>query len=498
MSVKPPTAEEIRELARESHMELSAGELDALVQAVRAQIPLLERVDAFATDIAHSLARYPRRDAGAPMNRKDDPLNAVVRKCHIAGAPLGKLKGKRVGLKESVCVAGIPVSGGSHVLQGYTADTDATIVARMLDAGAEIVAMLNMDDFALSGNGKTCACGPTLNPVNPEHCSGGSSSGSGAALGYDWIDITIGTDQGGSIRIPSSWSGVVGIKPTYSLVPYTGVLSIDPSLDHVGPMAKNVGDCALMLEVLAGKDPLDQRQREVPVERYTDLLDGSVKGLRLGLLREGFRHPGAEADVNDGVRKAGAVLEKLGATVQELSIPEHRDASELLFAIAPEGMMRLADTALQSVHFNGSYSPSLADFFSANLPSRASKEALTVKLMLVLGRFAARRYNGRLYARAQNYRPKLRALYDDALKRCDVLMMPTTPMKAPRQDSESPYSMITNTAPFNMTGHPGLSIPCAMSKGLPVGLMLIGRHFEDGTLLRLGHAYEQSVDWRKA
>lgn len=498
MSVKPPTAEEIRELARESHMELSASELDALVRAVGAQIPVLERVDTLAADIPPSVTRYPKRDAGAPMNRKDDPLNAVVRKCHIAGAPSGKLKGKRVGLKDSVCVAGIPVSGGSHVLQGYTADMDATIVARMLDAGAEIVAILNMDDFALSGNGKTCACGPTLNPVNPEHCSGGSSSGSGAALGYDWIDITIGTDQGGSIRIPSSWSGVVGIKPTYSLVPYTGVMSIDPSLDHVGPMAKNVRDCALMLEVLAGKDPFDQRQREVPVERYTELLDRGVKGLRLGLLREGFGHPGAEADVNDCVRKAGAVLEKLGATVQELSIPEHRDASDLLFAIAPEGMMRLAETALQSVHFNGSYSPSLADFFSANLPSRASKEALTVKLMFVLGRFAARRYNGRLYARAQNYRPKLRALYDEALKHCDVLMMPTTPMKAPRQDSEAPYSMITNTAPFNMTGHPGLSIPCAMSNGLPVGLMLIGRHFEDATLLRIGHAYEQSIDWRKA
>ncbi|HKF29454.1 MAG TPA: amidase [Candidatus Binataceae bacterium] len=498
MSVKPPTAEEIRELARESHFELSASELDALVQAVRAQIPLFERVDAFTLDISPSAARYPNRDAGAPMNRTDDPLNAVVRKCHVAGAPSGKLKGKRVGLKDSICVAGIPASGGSHVLQGYTADTDATIVTRMLDAGAEIVAMLNMDDLALSGNGKTCACGPTLNPVNPEFCSGGSSSGSAAALGYDWIDITIGTDQGGSIRIPSSWSGVVGIKPTYSLVPYTGVMSIDPSLDHVGPMAKNVRDCALMLEVLAGKDPLDQRQQNVPAELYAELLDRGVKGLRLGILREGFAHSGAEADVNECVRNAGAALEKLGATVQELSIPEHRDASELLFAIAPEGMMWLADTALQSVHFNGSYNPSLADFFSAHLPSRASKEALTVKLMFVLGRFAARRYNGRLYARAQNYRPKLRARYDDALKRCDALLMPTTPMKAPRQDSEAPYSMITNTAPFNITGHPGLSIPCAMSKGLPVGLMLIGRHFEDATLLRIGQAYEQSIDWRKA
>jgi len=497
MAIKPPTTEEIRELARASHIELTSAEVDSLVKAVNARIPLLERVDGFKSDPSPSVARYPDRDAGAPMNRKEDPLNAIVRKVHIAGASSGKLKGKRIGLKDSVCVAGIPATGGSHVLQGYIADMDATIVTRLLGEGAEIVAMLNMDDFALSGNGKTSAYGPALNPVNPEYCSGGSSCGSGAALSYDWIDATIGTDQGGSIRIPSSWSGVVGLKPTYTLVPYTGVMSIDPSLDHVGPMTKNVRDCALMLEVMAGKDPLDPRQHEVPIERYTESLDRGVKGLRLGILREGFEHPGAESDVNDCVRKGAAALEKLGATVQEISIPEHRDAADLLFAIVPEGMMWLADTALQSTHFNGIYNPSLANFFAANLPSRGSKEAITVKQTLVLGRFAARRFNGSIYAKAQNYRPKLRALYNEALKRCDALVMPTTPMKAPRQDSDAPYSMITNTAPFNMTGHPGLSLPCAMSQGLPVGLMLIGRHFEDGTLLKIGYAFEQSVDWRK-
>ncbi len=498
MSVKPPSAEEIRELAKAHHIELTPGEVQSLVQSITAQIPVLERADAFEADPQPSMKHYPNRDVGARPDRNDDPLNAIVRKCRVVGASSGKLKGKRIGLKDSVCVAGIPASGGSHVLQGYTADMDATIVTRMLDEGAEIVAMLNMDDFALSGDGRTSAYGPTLNPVNPQHCSGGSSSGSGAALAYDWIDMTIGTDQGGSIRIPSSWSGVAGIKPTYSLVPYTGVMSIDPSLDHVGPMARNVRDVALLLEVIAGKDPLDPRQQEVPVQLYTELLDKGVRGLRLGIVREGFEHPGAESDVNDGVRKAVATLEKLGATVQEISIPEHRDASDLLFAIVPEGMMRLADTALQSTHFNGRYNPSLADFFSRNVPSRASKEAITVKLMLVLGEFASRRFNGRVYAKAQNYRPKLRALYDDALTRCDMLVMPTTPMKAPRQDAQSPYSMITNTAPFDMTGHPGLNVPCAMSKGLPVGLMLIGRHFEDATPLRAGYAFEQSIDWRKA
>ncbi|MGO9603024.1 MAG: amidase [Candidatus Binataceae bacterium] len=498
MPTQPPTADEIKGLARLHHIELTPAEVESLLAAIGAQIPVLERADAFKADPQPSVTRYPNRDPGSRPDRKEDPLNAIVRKCRVTGAPSGKLKGKRIGLKDSVCVAGLPASGGSHVLQGYTADMDATIVSRMLDEGAEIVATLNMDDFALSGDGRTSAYGPTLNPNNPEYCSGGSSSGSGAALYYDWIDITIGTDQGGSIRIPASWSGTAGIKPTYTLVPYTGVMSIDPSLDHVGPMARSVRDVALMLEVIAGKDPLDPRQQEVPVEHYTESLDKGVRGLRLGILREGFNHPGAESDVNDTVRAGVARLEKLGAIVEEVSIPGHRDAADLLFAIVPEGMMRLADSALQSTHFNGRYNPSLADFFSANLPSRASKEAMTVKFMFLLGEFTARRFNGRVYAKAQNYRPKLRAIYDDALKRCDALVMPTTPMKASRQDSQSPYSMITNTAPFDMTGHPGLSVPCALSRGLPVGLMLIGRHFQDATLLRIGSALEQSVDWRKA
>ena len=363
MSTKPPTAEEIRELGRAHHLELTAREVESLVQSIGAMIPTLERVDAFASDPQPSVQRYPKRDVGATPDRKEDPLNAIRRKVHIAGAASGKLKGKRIGLKDSVCVAGVPAGGGSHVLDGYVSDFDATIVTRMLDEGAEIVAMLNMDDFALSGDGRTCAHGPTLNPFNPEHCSGGSSSGSGAALGYDWIDITIGTDQGGSIRIPSSWSGAVGIKPTYTLVPYTGVMSIDPSLDHVGPMARTVRDVAVALEVMAGKDPLDHRQQEVPVGRYAEALDQGVRGLRLGILREGFETPGAESDVNDSVRKAVATLEKLGASVEEISIPEHAIASNLLFAIVPEGMMRLGDTALQSTHFNGCYIPSLADFF---------------------------------------------------------------------------------------------------------------------------------------
>ncbi|HVA77128.1 MAG TPA: amidase [Candidatus Binataceae bacterium] len=498
MAIKPPADDELRELARAHQIDLTPAEVRSLGGAIAAQMRGFERIMAIAPTPQASVARYPKREAGARADRAGDPLNAVVRRCNVAGAASGKLAGKRIGLKDSVCVAGIPASGGSHVLQGYIPDCDATIVTRMLDAGAEIVATLNMDDFALSGDGRTSAYGPTLNPHNPEFCSGGSSSGSAAALYYDWVDITIGTDQGGSIRIPASWCGVAGIKPTYGLVPYTGVMSIDPSLDHVGPMARTVRDVAVMLEVIAGRDPLDHRQlREVAVPTYTATLDRGVKGKRLGLLREGFVQPGAEADVNGAVRAAAAQLEKLGAKIEEVSVPGHLEAGDLLYAIIPEGMMRLMRTGLVGTHHGGHYNSSLAEFFGAHYAERANLEASTVKFMAILGEFAARHFHGHLYARAQNARTQLTAAYDAALSRCDALVMPSTPMKAHRQDEQAPYSMVTNTAPFDLTGHPGLSVPCAMSGGLPVGMMLIGRHFEDAVLLEMAYAFEQSGDWRK-
>ncbi len=211
MAFKVPSAEELKRIARANHIELTAGELAALESMMPGQMAILEKIDAIAEMPRESVTRYRDRKAGERPSAKDDPLNAIVTRCVVKGAVDGPLKGKRVGVKDSVCVAGIPASGGSSVLKGHVAAADATIVARMLDAGAEIVATLNMDDFALSGDGRTSFYGPVRNPHNPEYCAGGSSCGSAAALYYDDIDLTVGTDQGGSIRIPASWSGVVGI-----------------------------------------------------------------------------------------------------------------------------------------------------------------------------------------------------------------------------------------------------------------------------------------------
>jgi amidase len=498
MTFQVPGAEEVQRIARANHIELTDGELTAIEHMMPGQMAILERIDAIAIEPQDSMTRYRDRKAGVRPSPEEDPLNAIVARCVVKGAAGGPLKGKRVGVKDSVCVAGIPASGGSSVLKGYVAERDATIVARMLDAGAEIVATLNMDDFALSGDGRTSVYGPARNPHNPEYCTGGSSCGSAAALYYDDIDLTIGTDQGGSIRIPASWSGVVGIKPTYGLVPYTGVMSIDPTLDHVGPMARTVSDVALLLEVLAGKDPLDHRQREVTTAPYREALGKTLDGIKLGVVREGFAQAGAEADVNAAVNRAVAALGKLGARATEISIPEHRNASDLLYAIVPEGMAMLARTNLHGTHHTGAYMPELAAHFGNHFPERANDVALTVKFMLVFGNLVRERYYGKFYAKAQSYRPTLTAKYDAALAEYDALVMPSTPMKAHRLDQRAPYSMITNTAPFDATGHPAVSVPCAKSNGLPVGLMIVGRHFEDSTPLKIAYAYEQSVDWLKA
>jgi amidase len=260
-------------------------------------------------------------------------------------------------------------------------------------------------------------------------------------------------------------------------------------------MARTVSDVAMLLEVIAGKDPLDPSQREVTTAPYREALGKSLDRIKLGVVREGFTQAGAEADVNAAVNRAVAALGKLGARATEISIPAHSDASDLLYAIVPEGMAMLARTNLHGTHHAGAYMPELAAHFGQHFPERANDVALTVKFMLIFGNLMRERYHGKYYAKVQSYRPALTAKYDAALKEYDALVMPSTPMKAHRLDSQAPYSMITNTAPFDLTGHPAVSVPCAKSNGLPVGLMIVGRHFDDSTPLKIAYAYEQSVDW---
>jgi len=503
MALRPPTTDDLHRLAALNHFELSDEEITAYQSLLPDMFAALDTLDQLPTNLP-SLT-YRERNPGRRPGRQEDPLNAIVRRCSVKGAKSGKLTGKRLGIKDNVCIAGIPMTCASQVLNGYVPDMDATIITRILGAGGEITAVLNMDNFAFSGGGDTSTYGPTRNPHHPEHLAGGSSGGSGAALYYDDIDLTIGGDQGGSIRIPASWCGVVGLKPTHSLVPYTGIVGIDATFDHAGPMARSVADVALLLEVIAGKDPMDPRQYDVPVQAYTQALGKDVRSVRLGVVREGFGTPVSEPDVDAKVREAVKALRELGAEVQEVSIPAHLEAGGIVWALLAEGMAALVYGHGVGHHWKGLHNESFANALGKSLQTQAQDLPYQVKFVVMMGTYLNQAYHGRLYAKAQNQRRVLQAAYDKVLEQVDVLVMPTTPNKAHKYDPKRSirdlighgWNMLGNTSPFDMTGHPSLSVPCGKSQGLPVGLMLTGRHFEDATLLRVGHAFEQQMPWEK-
>jgi len=503
MAMRPPGRDELIKLAALNHFELSDEELDSFVPLVGAMIHNLDELDQMPQPAIP--LKYYHRDPGYRPQPKDDPLNAILRRCSVKGAPSGKLAGKRVGIKDCVLVAGVPMTCGSLLLDGYIPDRDATIVTRMLDAGAEIVAKLNMDNMAFSGSGDSSAFGPVRNPHNHEHLSGGSSGGSGAALYYDDIDLTIGGDQGGSIRIPASFCGVVGLKPTHGLVPYTDIIGIDPTIDHIGPMARSAADAALLLEVIADPAPADSGPGGARTGAYTQSLGKGMAGLKIGVVKEGFGWEASEADVDEAVRRAIDALGRLGAKVEEVSIPLHRRAARFLTGVTAEGMAALLHGNGLIHHTDGPLNYHLAGAIGSALRTRGNDLPRLLKLNLLVGTHLNRTYHGRIYAKAQNLRGVLRAQYDQALERVDVLAMPTTPTKAlkyePKLDPQTRmmrgWAVANNTAAFDVTGHPSLNVPCAKSKGLPVGLMLTGRHFEDATLLRAAHAFEQNVSWEK-
>jgi amidase len=401
-------------------------------------------------------------------------------------------------------LAGVPMMNGASTLEGYVPNIDATVVTRILDAGGTIVGKAHCEYFCLSGGSHTSAAGPVHNPRRMGYSAGGSSSGSAALVAAGEADMALGGDQGGSIRMPASFCGIYGMKPTHGLVPYTGIMPIEIFVDHTGPMTANVADNALLLEVLAGPDGYDPRQYDVRVHPYTEALGKGVGGLRIGVVTEGFRQANAEEDVDAKVRTAAERLARLGATVAEVSIPMHLLGPAIWTPIGTEG---LTQTMMWGDGYGVSrpdlYVTSLMDFHR-NWRTRANELSETTKAFTLLGTYIRRQHGSRYYGKAVNIVRRLRAAYDAALAQHDLLLMPTTPIKATRLPGpdasreeivEKALNMISNTAPFDLTHHPAMAVPCGMSDGLPLSMMLIGRHFDEPTIYRAAHAFEQSGDW---
>jgi amidase len=455
---------------------------------------------------------YPEREPGHRPTAEEDPYNAWMWKCRIEGASGGLLAGKTVSYKDHTAVAGVPCSFGTYALEGFVPDFDATTVTRVLAAGGTIIGKNTMDGLAggkgYNGN-MSGDYGRPLNPHNPAYLTGGSSSGSGAALAAGEVDIAFGGDQGGSIRSPASWCGVVGLKPTFGLVSHFGVgFGSEPSIDYTGPMARTVRDTAAALQAVTGPDGLDPRQsRDVPETLdVLSALDDGVAGLRIAVVDEGF-DDGTEPDVRDAVLEAVDVLARAGAVVSKVSLPEHRTVRRAAAALGPEGARSIFDGGFTGGYARTYYPTKLvASVMKMNRHGAGALPART-KMSLLTSEYSRRNFHGAVYAKAHNVRTAFIAAVDAALIEHDVLVMPTSPTVAkPWEPPSGPYleqlakalepmTRNRNRQPFNYTGHPALSIPCGKSGGLPIGLQLIGRFFDDGLLLRTAQAYQACVDW---
>src|SRR6266511_5416419 len=303
MPVRKPTLTELQQIAERHDLQLTSDDLVAYQQLIGELLPSYAIVERLPEPLP--AIKYPR-DSGYRPGPEENVLNAWYWRCSIKGPSGGKLSGKRIAIKDSICVAGVPMMNGSPLLEGYVPELDATIVTRILDAGGEIVGKAACEDLCVSGGSHTSRYGPIRNPHHPEFSAGGSSGGSAALVASGGADLAIGGDQGGSIRMPSSFCGTVGHKPTYGLVPYTGAFPIENTLDHLGPITRTVRDAALLLGVLAGPDGLDSRQRrDPPPADYLAGLDAGAAGLRLGVVEEGFAIPAlSQPEVDEAVRAA--------------------------------------------------------------------------------------------------------------------------------------------------------------------------------------------------
>ncbi|CAB4007576.1 Hypothetical predicted protein [Paramuricea clavata] len=348
-AVHPPSIKCLTKIAKDLKFDMSVEELKEYQEVIANYCETtFQRI--YNLPEPKLPVKYARKIGNKPA-AEENRFNAWYWKCDISGAPNGKLHGKTIAMKDNISVAGIPMMNGSQLVEGYIPDIDASVVTRVLDEGGRILGKAVCENLCFSGGSFTAANGLVRNPWDPSRMSGGSSSGCAVLVANKDVDMAIGGDQGGSIRMPAAACGIVGLKPTFGLVPYTGIIGIEPTIDHTGPMAQTVYDTALLLEAIAGYDDgLDHRQpRDLKIPSYTKELSGDIKGLRVGLLKEGF-DPSFETDVNDLVRKSAARLSEKDAVVEEVSIPWHLDASSRWQGLP---VLQISLTQNPRMHFGG-------------------------------------------------------------------------------------------------------------------------------------------------
>ena len=456
----------------------SAGVLSRLIQ--RKEVSPVEVIEAHlarieATEpVLNSFITLLPEEARAAARRAEEDIQA--------GNYKGPLHGIPVGLKDLYNTGGIRTTSGSRIFDNFIPERDCTVAARFREAGAILLGKLNMHQFAYGPTGENPDYGHMHNPWNPELVTGGSSGGSGSAAAAGQCTITTGSDTGGSIRIPASLCGIVGLKPTYGLVSRHGLTPLSWSLDHPGPMVRTVEDAALTMNAIAGYDPNDVASARVDIPDYTSALSNDVRGLRIGVPIEYFEAP-LDPQVAQSVHDAIAVLESMGAVITQVSLPMFQDSQAISTAI----LMAEASAVHRDL-----------------LAREGEKLYPPIRLRLEAGLFIS----AADYLRAQQGRTLFDRQARQLLDQVDLLAGPTEPVTAPKllaervqvgeEEMGTTAALTQYTRPYNITGFPAISIPCGFSDtGMPIGLQLAGRPFDELTVLRAAHAYEQATDWHQ-
>jgi aspartyl-tRNA(Asn)/glutamyl-tRNA(Gln) amidotransferase subunit A len=424
--------------------------------------------------------------------RKAAEIDAIAARSE----PLPPLAGVPVGIKDVMVTRGIRSTAGSKILGNYIPPYDCTAVSRMEAAGAVVLGKMNCDEFAMGSSNENSAYKPVHNPRDLSRVPGGSSGGSAAAVAAGTAVVTLGSDTGGSIRQPASFCGVVGVMPTYGRVSRYGLIAFASSLDHIGPLARNVKDAATVLRTIAGRDAMDSTSAEVPVPDYVAALQKPVRGLKVGVAKEYFGE-GLDQEVRSAVEKAIAKLAELGCEIVDVSLPHTEYAVPAYYIIATaEASANLA--RFDGVRY-GYRSPSARTLSEMYRRSRDEGFGAEVKRRIILGTYVlSAGYYDAYYLKAQRVRTLLTRDFEEAFRKVDAIVTPTSPTAAFKlgekvDDPLAMYLADIYTVTADLAGIPGISIPCGETKEkLPIGLQILGRHFDEATILRVAHAYEQA------
>ncbi|MDQ6595616.1 Asp-tRNA(Asn)/Glu-tRNA(Gln) amidotransferase subunit GatA [Bacillus salipaludis] len=412
----------------------------------------------------------------------------------------GLLFGMPIGVKDNIVTKGLRTTCASKILENFDPIYDATVVQKLQKAETVTIGKLNMDEFAMGSSNENSAYQKTRNPWNLETVPGGSSGGSAASVAAGEVLFSLGSDTGGSIRQPASFCGVVGLKPTYGRVSRFGLVAFASSLDQIGPITRTVEDNAYLLQAISGLDPMDSTSANVDVPNFTQALTGDIKGLRIAVPKE-YLGEGVNETVRQSVLDALKVLEGLGAVWEEVSLPHSK------YALATYYLLSSSEASANLARFDGvryGYrTPDAENLIDLYKKTRAEGFGDEVKRRIMLGTFAlSSGYYDAYYKKAQQARTLIKKDFEDVFEKYDVIVGPTTPTPAFKigEKIDDPLTMYVNdilTIPVNLAGVPGISVPCGFDGGLPLGLQIIGKHFDEATVYRVAHAFEQATDFHK-